>query len=254
MCGDGKLYVLQCDDGNTFDGDGCSSSCTLESGWNCTGGTSTHRSVCQLATNIKFELVKSAKVVGRNQILLYFVFSMPIRLTSSNFQITIGNGSATVSASVTATATNLTNYKLAIDYSSSIQSFKIGIVVSLFSRRLLEQRLLQAIYSNLTFDFSVNTYPPAYYYPTQTIDLFDLFSKVIKALAITSLLLAMGCYIGKGRIVYYSVEAANLLVLVYISQGFGLDSFIDWLGYTITNMKECTLIAGFALNDCRCPV
>jgi proprotein convertase subtilisin/kexin type 5 len=29
ICGDGKLYVLQCDDGNTLDGDGCSSSCNV---------------------------------------------------------------------------------------------------------------------------------------------------------------------------------------------------------------------------------
>jgi cysteine-rich repeat protein len=27
VCGDGVLYNLECDDGNTVDGDGCSSTC-----------------------------------------------------------------------------------------------------------------------------------------------------------------------------------------------------------------------------------
>ena len=36
ICGDGLvLGQLQCDDGNTNDGDGCSSSCELEHGWEC---------------------------------------------------------------------------------------------------------------------------------------------------------------------------------------------------------------------------
>ncbi len=37
-CGNGKLGPgEQCDDGNTFDGDGCSSQCTIESCFTCTG-------------------------------------------------------------------------------------------------------------------------------------------------------------------------------------------------------------------------
>lgn len=29
VCGDGKLFNLKCDDGNTVDGDGCSSNCEV---------------------------------------------------------------------------------------------------------------------------------------------------------------------------------------------------------------------------------
>ena len=37
ICGDGlNLGSLECDDGNTNDGDGCSSTCKLESGYECT--------------------------------------------------------------------------------------------------------------------------------------------------------------------------------------------------------------------------
>lgn len=34
-CGDGVIIDAQCDDNNTEPGDGCSSLCTLESGFNC---------------------------------------------------------------------------------------------------------------------------------------------------------------------------------------------------------------------------
>ena len=39
-CGDGvrSYYVEECDDGNSDDGDGCSSTCEVEEGWTCTGG------------------------------------------------------------------------------------------------------------------------------------------------------------------------------------------------------------------------
>ena len=36
----------QCDDGNTKDTDGCSSKCTTESGWSCTGSPSTCKTTC----------------------------------------------------------------------------------------------------------------------------------------------------------------------------------------------------------------
>jgi hypothetical protein len=147
-------------------------------------------------------------------------------------------------------AISLTDYKLTVSYTATIQKQKMTVVISLFSRRLLQERLLSTSYLNSQFDFTISTYPPAYYYPEPTVDLFALFSKLIKGLSIATLILALVCYIGKTRTVFYSIEATNLLVILYISQGFGLDQYIDWLGYTITNMKESTLIGGFSLNDC----
>jgi cysteine-rich repeat protein len=38
VCGDGFLFSTEmCDDGNTANGDGCSSNCTFETGWGCSG-------------------------------------------------------------------------------------------------------------------------------------------------------------------------------------------------------------------------
>ena len=42
MCGDGSLQSSngeQCDDGNLSNGDGCSSSCLIETGWACTSSS-----------------------------------------------------------------------------------------------------------------------------------------------------------------------------------------------------------------------
>lgn len=46
MCGDGLKFVSDCDDGNNIDGDGCSSSCEVEQGWTCNGGSPHARDIC----------------------------------------------------------------------------------------------------------------------------------------------------------------------------------------------------------------
>ncbi|KAL4467512.1 hypothetical protein ABPG72_004580 [Tetrahymena utriculariae] len=49
QCGNGKRITNQkeCDDGNTTNGDGCSSNCKIEDGWKCSGGTAASPDVCQ---------------------------------------------------------------------------------------------------------------------------------------------------------------------------------------------------------------
>jgi hypothetical protein len=243
--------VLQCDDGNNLDGDGCSSSCFLEAGWNCTGGDGTTATACRLAVNVRLELYRTVKTQGRNQVVFYIRLNVPIRLTSNNFNITIPGIPLTSSIQ----PLNLTHYLLTLNYHQTIQRSKVSIRVSLFSsRRLLTQRLLASTaYLDLEFDYTVSTYPPANYYPEEIVTMFDTFSVVLRVLAFVNLGLAIGCYFGVGRTVYYALETGNLLVVLYVSQGYGLDGFIDWLGYGIVSMKEATLIGGFSLGECSCP-
>jgi cysteine-rich repeat protein len=40
------MGIKQCDDGNTEDGDGCSSRCVVEEGWECEGGSALTKDVC----------------------------------------------------------------------------------------------------------------------------------------------------------------------------------------------------------------
>lgn len=51
ICGDGFVMrrdsASYCDDGNLDCGDGCSSSCTVETSWVCSGGSRTSKDVCR---------------------------------------------------------------------------------------------------------------------------------------------------------------------------------------------------------------
>lgn len=53
ICGDGKLYTVDCDDGNLNDGDGCSSLCTVQTDYTCVGGTETSPSLCSYSGAVK---------------------------------------------------------------------------------------------------------------------------------------------------------------------------------------------------------
>ena len=46
ICGDGRVFYQQCDDGNTVNGDGCSSTCKIEPHYKCLNGSQTHQSNC----------------------------------------------------------------------------------------------------------------------------------------------------------------------------------------------------------------
>ena len=49
ICGDGIRLDngrVQCDDANVESGDGCDSNCNIESGWTCSGGSSSSRDMC----------------------------------------------------------------------------------------------------------------------------------------------------------------------------------------------------------------
>lgn len=85
ICGDGLLYDLACDDGNTADGDGCSSTCTIEADYVCNTNPGT-ASICSYSKPITFTLVKTIKNMTSNSVAFSFVISPVIAaLTSLNF-------------------------------------------------------------------------------------------------------------------------------------------------------------------------
>lgn len=61
ICGDGFLFTVLCDDGNTVDGDGCSSTCAVEDGWQCAGGDAVSKSLCSYSLPILMQLTKTLK-------------------------------------------------------------------------------------------------------------------------------------------------------------------------------------------------
>lgn len=76
ICGDGLLFRLACDDGNTQSGDGCSAACELEQDYACTTGASSNASVCAyLKQDITLSLKRVEKADLANQGVFTFQLS-----------------------------------------------------------------------------------------------------------------------------------------------------------------------------------
>lgn len=67
VCGDGKRYTLECDDGNNVDGDGCSKDCRVEVGFSCYGGSPSTRDSCSavLPTVLSIESRGQSRLYGK---------------------------------------------------------------------------------------------------------------------------------------------------------------------------------------------
>jgi cysteine-rich repeat protein len=79
-CGDGENYGLHaCDDGNTDNGDGCSSTCTQETDFYCRGGFMGNKDSCYY---VMTEL-KKATVDENNNILLEFTRAISFNSSES---------------------------------------------------------------------------------------------------------------------------------------------------------------------------
>lgn len=59
------MVELQCDDGNTLSGDGCSATCEVENNYLCQGGTPTTPSQCTFRVDINI-VVESMRGLGGN--------------------------------------------------------------------------------------------------------------------------------------------------------------------------------------------
>jgi cysteine-rich repeat protein len=63
ICGDGIVIAAECDDGNTEDGDGCSSKCEIEPLYRCSTSNSLPASACQFVfSDIQVTLIKMERV------------------------------------------------------------------------------------------------------------------------------------------------------------------------------------------------
>jgi cysteine-rich repeat protein len=83
-CGDGRKFVLACDDGNLKDGDGCSSKCTIEPGYMCVGGGPYSPDMCFCP-----EASKNGKPAGSTTQPLALSLKTPPKTTVSNCVFTI---------------------------------------------------------------------------------------------------------------------------------------------------------------------
>ncbi len=69
ICGDGKKFYLECDDGNLVNGDGCNSNCRVERGWTCVGGNTNSKSSCYNILPTGTKIIKNGYVVLQGKVL-----------------------------------------------------------------------------------------------------------------------------------------------------------------------------------------
>ena len=87
VCGDGlKRNQEQCDDGNTVNGDGCSSTCQIETAWSCNNDPV--NTCCTLeSTQLSLTINKILKVPNKNSMTLILQVSPQLSiLTPENMQ------------------------------------------------------------------------------------------------------------------------------------------------------------------------
>lgn len=119
---------MECDDGNTINGDGCSPTCTIETGWQCSSSGPTSKSDCTPANPLKITLESSRKVPGSNQIIVIISTSVAVRLNTANTNVVLSNNAL---ESYTITMLTLTSYQINVYYKASIQSTSLSIYVNI---------------------------------------------------------------------------------------------------------------------------
>ena len=70
VCGDGKLYDLGCDDGNSVGGDGCSAGCLVEADYGCENGTNSSASQCYYTgrMSLSFNYIENTGQVNEGRV------------------------------------------------------------------------------------------------------------------------------------------------------------------------------------------
>jgi cysteine-rich repeat protein len=180
ICGDGILFVLPCDDGNNVNGDGCSSTCHIEPGYTCSGGSSTSRSVCSASAQVKVILSEILKDVYSNSVSFVFTLDPPLQLVDGfNFTALV---SSNIPASTTTAVYSSGTLKVSVSYTANIQN--IGATF-----------MFQPPVSQ-TMSLSVNPQnAPAYFYQETTYDTVNRGKTVlIVCLAVSVIFLVLSLW------------------------------------------------------------
>jgi cysteine-rich repeat protein len=91
ICGDGKKFVLACDDGNIISLDGCSSTCVVEAGYVCSGGDSLNKDVCvqiikPLNSKLSISIKSGTPIYAAPGIITDFVITPVVKRTDDEVQ------------------------------------------------------------------------------------------------------------------------------------------------------------------------
>ena len=130
FCGDGIVISDLCDDGNNLNGDGCSSVCTIESGWRCPSN------LCKLEKIPNLTLIDMKAYPANNTVVLKMQLNIGLRLIPGNFILKF----TTITKfgySVNPLNPQYSIYQLVIVYYQSPQNEKLSISIKSPISRLL---------------------------------------------------------------------------------------------------------------------
>ena len=179
ICGDGVLIVLPCDDGNTVNGDGCSSNCALESGFKCTVENKTSK--CIYTAKLNISLISIEKLENFNSGMFIFEFT-PAVTTLNNMNWNNYVNITVSGANITLTDSVYSNGKLYVNFNfgSNIEGLLAETSLS------LDPNLFNIVGFNLTFP--INSDGVRFVYSTK-LNIYKLMEYIISALGGFALLI-----------------------------------------------------------------
>lgn len=119
-CGDRIIITDLCDDGNNLNGDGCSSVCTIESGWTCPNNS------CILRVQPAVSVISMSNSPISHTITLVISLSVGLRLVAANFLLTFSEITQ-FTYSVSALDVQFRTYQLRIVYFQTAANNKLKI-------------------------------------------------------------------------------------------------------------------------------
>ena len=159
-CGSGyrKTAQKECDDGNTVSGDGCSSDCTIETNWTCSGGGITTRDSCALTNNAQMTL--TVNKTQHELVFLTFDRDMMITVTGDLSGELLINFASIPPLGYYWTASFYNN-------SQSIMikfNFSVDVIGTSLNVTLLNPAKFKDVYGNEAIPSVQIDYPDTYYY------------------------------------------------------------------------------------------
>lgn len=126
-CGDGFLYDLGCDDGNLIDGDGCSSTCTVEPSFICKYGTPYAASKCFYNSSVCLSLTSINKIPNKNSLRIIFTFNPYTKAVDRlNYSSSLTFNSS-ASCNLTSISTSDANLILTVDYYQDLNANQANV-------------------------------------------------------------------------------------------------------------------------------
>lgn len=238
-CGDGIIITDLCDDGNNLNGDGCSSVCTIESGWTCPNNT------CTLINQPTVTVVSMSNSPLTHTITLNLALSVGLRLVAANFAL---NFSSITQFTYTLVAldSRYMAYQLIIVYYQTAANNNLNIQIKSPVSRLLfttNSTLNLSISLSVTVSVPIITSPPAIYIPPQSADTYTKHLVRLMAALHVILLLSAGVFLAmRLKVMLLIVDALASSSILYILTALGM------YGVTLLSYESIRGLQPFVYN------